>query len=158
MSDVHRSIAHVMVLLQRPGDGRVLTVRHQQHSWHSPGLLTIIGGRLEAGEFLDEGAARELAEEVGIRITPNRLDFCQLTHLHAADGERVVGAVFLARSWEGEPYNREPGTHTELAWIDPTSPPEDCHLFTHEILRHFAAGHRYANVVAPELAAGGEAR
>ncbi|MGW1893965.1 NUDIX hydrolase [Streptomyces sp. NPDC002004] len=86
MSDVHRSIAHVMVLPQHPVDGRVLTVRHQHHSWHSPGLLTVVGGRLRANEFFDDGAARELAEETGIRIAPERLEFCLLVHLHAADG------------------------------------------------------------------------
>ncbi|MFJ8364441.1 NUDIX domain-containing protein [Streptomyces sp. NPDC093984] len=157
MSRVHRSISHVMVLLQRPDDGKVLAVRHLPSSWHSPNLLTIIGGRLEQGEFLDEGAARELAEETGIHATQSQLEFCQLVHLHAVDGERVVGVVFLARDWEGEPYNREPGTHSELVWVDPTSPPGDCHPFTHEVLRHFVAGRRYANVVAPELADGGEA-
>ncbi|MER8197652.1 NUDIX domain-containing protein [Streptomyces microflavus] len=157
MSHVHRSIGHVMVLLLHPADGRVLTVRHQPRSWHSPGLLTVVGGCLEAGEFFDEGAARELAEETGIVVSPEQLEFCQLVHLHAADGERVTGVVFLARQWEGEPYNREPDTHSELVWADPGSPPEDCHPFTREVLAHFAAGLRYANVVAPELKGAGEA-
>ncbi|MFD9220020.1 NUDIX hydrolase [Streptomyces sp. NPDC060064] len=77
-----------MVLLQRPGDGHVLTLRHRLTSWHSPGLLTVIGGRLDDGEFLDEGAARELFEEVGVRNAPHQLRFCQLPHFFAADGER----------------------------------------------------------------------
>ncbi|MFJ3921631.1 NUDIX domain-containing protein [Streptomyces sp. NPDC090022] len=158
MSRVHRSLAHVMVLLQRPADGRVLTVRHQKGSWHSPGLLTVVGGRLEADEFFDEGAARELAEETGIRIPAGLLEFCQLVHLHAADGERVAGVVFLAREWEGEPYNREPDTHSELVWVDPAAPPGDCHPFTHEVLRRFVAGHWYGNVIAPEPTVGGERR
>ncbi|MFJ1954575.1 NUDIX domain-containing protein [Streptomyces microflavus] len=124
MSAVHRSIGNVMVLLQRPADGRILTVRHQ--ATHSPGMLTVVGGRLEDGEFLDEGAARELAEEVGIHISPDRLRLCQLLHFHAADGERVIGAAFTVREWEGTPYNRELGRHTELVWVDPA----DCHPFT----------------------------
>ncbi|MEV7871655.1 hypothetical protein AB0P17_37405 [Streptomyces sp. NPDC088124] len=37
MSAVHRSIGNVMVLLQRPGDGRVLAVRNPSTSRHSPG-------------------------------------------------------------------------------------------------------------------------
>ncbi|MFD3662836.1 NUDIX domain-containing protein [Streptomyces sp. NPDC058659] len=154
MSAVHRSIGNVMVLLQHPGDGRILTVRHQATSWHSPGMLTVVGGRLEDGEFLDEGAVRELAEEVGIHISPDRLGFCQLLHFHAADGERVIGAAFTVREWEGTPYNREPGTHTELVWVDPAAPPADCHPFTHAVLTHFATGRLYANVIAPELLAG----
>ncbi|KUO09978.1 NUDIX domain-containing protein [Streptomyces sp. DSM 15324] len=156
MSDVHRSIPHVVALLQHPSDGRVLTVRHQPHSWHSPGLLTVVGGRLEVDEFFDEGAAREFTEETGILIAPDRLEFCRLVHLHAAHGERVTGVVFLTRQWEGEPFNREPGTHSELVWADPADPPGDCHPFTRELLRHFDAGLRYANVVAPELSGGGE--
>ncbi|MFJ1742532.1 NUDIX domain-containing protein [Streptomyces microflavus] len=157
MSHVHRSIGHVMVLLQRPVDGRVLTVRHQPRSWHSPGLLTVVGGRLEAAEFFDESAARELAEETGIVVPPGQLEFCQLVHLHAADEERVTGVVFLARQWQGEPYTREPDTHSELVWADPGSPPADCHPFTREVLAHFTAGLRYANVIAPELKRSGEA-
>ncbi|MET9112275.1 NUDIX domain-containing protein [Streptomyces zhihengii] len=156
MSAAHRSIGNVMVLLQRPADGRVLTVRHRMTSWHSPGMLTIVGGRLEEGEFLDEGAARELDEEVGILISTDRLRLCQLLHFHAADGERVIGAAFTVREWEGVPYNREPGTHTELIWVDPAAPPPDCHPFTHAVLTNFATGRLYANVTAPELA-GGEA-
>ncbi|MFD5786811.1 NUDIX domain-containing protein [Streptomyces sp. NPDC127037] len=156
MSAVHRSIGNVMVLLQRPGGGRILTVRHQASSWHSPGMLTAVGGRLEEGEFLDKGAARELAEEVGIHISPDSLRLCQLLHFHAADGERVIGAAFTVREWEGTPYNREPGTHTELVWVDPAAPPPDCHPFTHAVLNHFATGRLYANVIAPALL-GGEA-
>ncbi|MDJ0381803.1 NUDIX domain-containing protein [Streptomyces sp. G-G2] len=151
MSAVHRSIGNVMVLLQRRYDGRVLTVRHQATSWHSPGMLTVVGGRLEEGEFLDEGAARELAEEAGIQVAPDRLRFCQLPHFHAADGERVIGAVLTLRDWEGTPYNREPETHSELVWVDPAAPPPDCHPFTHEVLTHFATDQLYANVIAPEL-------
>ncbi|MFD4688989.1 NUDIX domain-containing protein [Streptomyces sp. NPDC058463] len=155
MSPVHRSIAHVMVLLRRPGDGRVLTVRHQAASWHSPGMLSVIGGRLEDGEFLNEGASRELAEEVGIPVPPDYLRFCQLTHFHSADGERVIGAVFMVEDWEGTPYNREPDTHSELVWVDPAAPPPDCHPFTHAVLDRFSAGRSYGNITAPELLGGG---
>ncbi|MER6778031.1 MULTISPECIES: NUDIX domain-containing protein [unclassified Streptomyces] len=157
MSALHRSIGNVMVLLQRPGDGLVLTVRHRSTSWHSPGMLTVVGGRLEDGEFLNEGASRELAEEVGIHVAPDRLRFCQLPHFHAADGERVIGAVFAVPEWEGTPYNREPRTHSELVWVDPAAPPPDCHPFTHAVLAHFAVGQLYGNVTAPELL-GGEGR
>ncbi|MCM2431039.1 NUDIX domain-containing protein [Streptomyces sp. RKAG337] len=152
MTDVYRSIANVMVLLQR-GDGRVLAVRHGPDSAHSPGLLTVVGGRLEADEFLDVGAARELFEEVGISANP--LQFCQLVHFFTPDGELVIGAAFTTRQWEGEPYNAEPHKHTELVWVEPASPPGDCHPFTREVLLNFAARRPYANIVAPRQGAGG---
>ncbi|MFE2325314.1 NUDIX domain-containing protein [Streptomyces sp. NPDC059385] len=126
MSEVDRSISHV--LLQRPDDGQVLTVRHQPASWHSPGLLTVIDDRLEADEFLDEGATRKLAEEIGIQVPPDGLRFCQLPHFHAADGERVIGAVFIVRDWDGEPCNREPRTHSERVWVAPARGLSPLHL------------------------------
>lgn len=55
------SPSNVMVLLQRD-DGRILTVRHNETSKTSPNQITVVGGKLEDGEFLDEGALRELAE------------------------------------------------------------------------------------------------
>ncbi|MDQ1033192.1 8-oxo-dGTP pyrophosphatase MutT (NUDIX family) [Streptomyces umbrinus] len=65
MSDKHLSPANAIVLLQRD-DGRILAVRHNATSGTCPNQVTVIGGKLEDGEFLDEGAARELSEEVGI--------------------------------------------------------------------------------------------
>jgi 8-oxo-dGTP pyrophosphatase MutT (NUDIX family) len=148
---MHRSIVHVMVLLQRPGDGKVLTVRHRPTSWHSPGLLTVVGGRLEAEEFLDEGALRELAEEVGVHADRQQLRFCQLAHFHASDGERVIGAVFVLRNWDDSPRNAEPEVHSELVWVDPADAPSDCHPFTAEVLRNFSTGVPYLHFTDPKL-------
>ncbi|MEV0091352.1 NUDIX domain-containing protein [Streptomyces sp. NPDC050738] len=59
-----------MLLLQRPSDGRILTVRHQPSSSHAPNLITVVGGHLEAGEFAQEAARRELLEETGVTAAP----------------------------------------------------------------------------------------
>ncbi|WP_245879145.1 NUDIX hydrolase [Streptomyces reticuliscabiei] len=61
MSKQYLSPANAMVLLQRD-DGRILAVRHNDTSATSPGQVTVIGGKLENNEFLDEGAVRELYE------------------------------------------------------------------------------------------------
>ncbi|WP_406141679.1 NUDIX domain-containing protein [Streptomyces sp. NBC_01089] len=156
MTERHRSITNVMVLLQRPSDGRVLTVRHGQDSSHSPGQLTVIGGHLEKGEFCDEGAARELLEEAGVHVGEGELEFCQLSHFRTQD-DHVIGVAFAAQQWQGEPYNREQGKHTALVWVDPGQPPSDCHPFTAAVLRNFAAGVLYAQISAPEQEAGAAA-
>ncbi|WP_405782742.1 NUDIX domain-containing protein [Streptomyces sp. NBC_00859] len=147
MTERHRSIAIVMALLQRPSDGRVLTVRHGPASSYSAGRLTVIGGHLEEGEFCDEGAARELLEESGVYVDEGALEFCQLAHFRTKD-DLVIGVAFTAQRWEGEPYNREQGKHTALVWVDPGNPPNDCHPFTEAVLQNFAAGVLYAQVPA----------
>ncbi|WP_328946773.1 NUDIX domain-containing protein [Streptomyces sp. NBC_00250] len=139
MSGIHRSTAHVMVLPQRggtrgstgvraarPGDGWVLTGRRQPRSWPSDGPQTVVGGggRLEAGESFDGGAARELAEEAGFGIASARLGFCRLIPLHPVDA-------------------------------DPAGPRADCRPLKREVLRLFAVGSRYADVIPPERSGGG---
>lgn len=50
-------------------EGRLLAVRRDANDAHHPLRWEVPGGRLEAGENLDEHLAREVFEEAGIRIT-----------------------------------------------------------------------------------------
>jgi ADP-ribose pyrophosphatase YjhB (NUDIX family) len=142
-----RSVTNVVVLLLRD-DGRVLTVRHSDASPTAPGQFTVIGGKREGGEFLDEGALRELREGAGVRVAREDLLFCQLADYRGPDDEWVIGAVFTAQRWQGEPCNAEPDKHTHLAWIDPGRPPSDCHPYTVAVLRRFVAGELYGAITA----------
>ncbi|MFD0441245.1 NUDIX domain-containing protein [Streptomyces chartreusis] len=145
MSDLYMSPVNVIVLLVRD-DGRVLAVRHNATSTTSPNQVTVVGGKLEAGEFVHEGALRELAEETGVRVAPEDLEFCQLVHYEGPDGVRVIGTVFTAQRWPGEAHNAEPGKHDAVLWIDPGNPPPDCHPYTREVLESFTAGRLYATL------------
>ncbi|MFE0356564.1 NUDIX domain-containing protein [Streptomyces nigra] len=154
MSDQHMSFVNVMVLLQRD-DGRILAVRHADTSKTSPDQITVIGGKLERDEFLDEGALRELVEETGVRVAAPDLEICQTVHYRGPDGVWVIGVVFTAQRWQGEPRNAEPDKHQALLWIDPGNPPADCHPYTREVLANFMAGRLYGNITVP--ASGGAA-
>ncbi|MFM9462727.1 NUDIX domain-containing protein [Streptomyces scabiei] len=154
MSKHYLSPANAMVLLQRE-DGRILAVRHNDTSATCPGQVTVIGGKLENGEFLDEGAVRELYEETGIRVAARDLEICQTVHYLGPNGMRVIGVVFTAQRWVGEPHNAEPDKHKAILWIDPGNPPSDCHPYTREVLANFMTGRLYGNITV--TASGGGA-
>ncbi len=52
-------------------DGRLLLVRRGQEPGR--GLWSVPGGRLEPGETVAEGCAREVLEETGLRVVPGAL-------------------------------------------------------------------------------------
>jgi 8-oxo-dGTP diphosphatase len=142
------SPVHVIVLLQRE-DGRILAVRNNDNSTASPRQVTVVGGKLDGDEFLDEAAVRELYEETGVQVASEDLEFCQTVHYRGPDGLRVIGVVFTARRWQGEPCNAEPLKHEAILWIDPGNPPADCHPYTREVLANFVAGRLYGTITVP---------
>ncbi|OVZ99455.1 DNA mismatch repair protein MutT [Streptomyces sp. CS159] len=109
-------------VLLRDGDKILLSQRGSQYGrgrWHLP------SGKLDKGEPLTVGAARELWEETGITVDPAHLRLAQVVHhQQGSDGERI-GFFFVATEWEGEPVNREPEKCLRLAWFATREMPED---------------------------------
>lgn len=88
-----------MLLQQRPA--------HAQRAgyWEFP------GGKMEPGESAGAALARELAEELGIRVS-EQAPFMRLDHEYP---ERRVALDFrLVRRWEGEPRALE---GQRLQWV-----------------------------------------
>lgn len=79
-------------------DGRVLlTQRHDNGHWEPP------GGILELEETIEDGLAREVAEETGLSI-----DIETLTGIYKNMPRGIVALVFRCRPRAGEPtINRE---------------------------------------------------
>jgi 8-oxo-dGTP diphosphatase len=75
-----------------------------------PGAWDAIGGKPEPGESLLAALVREADEEAGVEP----LDVTALGCLD--DGDRA-DAFYMATEWKGEPSNREPAEHGELAWV-----------------------------------------
>jgi ADP-ribose pyrophosphatase YjhB (NUDIX family) len=98
-------------------EGRVLLARRARAPLR--GCYSLPGGVVEVGEMLEEAAARELYEEVGIEA--DLTAFVEHVQPIVHEGERVkahyVIAVFAAR-WRGG----EPATSAEVddvLWADP---------------------------------------
>ncbi len=63
----NKQCLHVAVGVIRDGDGRILITQRAKHA-HQGGLWEFPGGKLEAGEPVQQALARELEEEVGIQV------------------------------------------------------------------------------------------
>lgn len=76
-------------------DDRLLGVRRDSNDVHHPLHWEVPGGRLEAGEDLDEHLAREVFEESGVRITPGEPFFIWKWNIkrHSPDAPETIIAV-----------------------------------------------------------------
>jgi 8-oxo-dGTP diphosphatase len=101
-------------ILQRASDAAVLLARRPDGKPYA-GWWEFPGGKLEAGESVDEALERELHEELGIRITAcSVFDAIEFSYPHA----RVRLHFRLVTDWSGEPRARE---GQSLAWQQPAA-------------------------------------
>lgn len=86
----------VVALCLEDADGRLLLARRPADKHHG-GLWEFPGGKVEPGESPRAALAREVAEELAIRVDPETL-----APLTFAEDNRLVLLLFGARSAEGQ--------------------------------------------------------
>jgi len=101
-------------LILRPDGGLLLAERPGDKPWS--GWWELPGGKIEPGETVLQALARELFEELGIRITEAAP---WVTHVHEYPKNIVSLAFCRVTGWEGTPTGVEGQT---LAWVDPHGP------------------------------------
>lgn len=107
------------VLVER--DDRILLARRGHEPWY--GHWCIPGGFQDFGEHPEEGARREVLEEVGVRV-----ELTGLVGIYVSRYERPHGAdwiqttVYLGRT-DDEPLVSD-GEMLECGWFDPDELPE----------------------------------
>lgn len=110
------SILVVAAALIAP-DGAVLMQRRRLGGEHG-GLWEFPGGKVEAGESLEESLCRELEEELGIRVAGESLE--PLTFAASSDQPHVI-LLYTCRAWQGEPDCLD---GEEIGWFSPETLPE----------------------------------
>jgi ADP-ribose pyrophosphatase len=77
---------------------------------------SILGGKLDFLEALEECAIREAYEEAGVEIAIERL-LCVTDHRLPSEGQHWVSPAFLGRIVSGEARNCEPNKTQQVAWF-----------------------------------------
>ncbi len=124
-------------LILRNGDKILFSQRGGPYGhgrWHMP------SGKLDRGESLPVGAARELFEETGIVVDPTDLELVQVVHHRQDDKVERIGFFFVAEEWEGEPVNKQPEKCMALTWFPVHELPDDIIEYPREGLLGYLNG------------------
>jgi 8-oxo-dGTP pyrophosphatase MutT (NUDIX family) len=113
--DLPLSAAAVLVgLLERPDGPAVLLTERAAHLAHHPGQISFPGGRLNAGETVEQAALREAAEEVGLRSGQAEI-LAELPAQMTGSGFAVTPVLaLLAGDFEPQPDPAEVASVFEL--------------------------------------------
>ncbi len=104
-------------------------------------------GKLEYYETFTAGAVREGKEEAGVDILESDMEFTHVVHRHGEDEDTFMDWVdiyFVARKWQGEPYNAEPEKSEQLDWLDINNLPSNIVPAQREALLQIAKGAKYS--------------
>ncbi|MFH0890768.1 MAG: NUDIX domain-containing protein [Candidatus Liptonbacteria bacterium] len=105
-------------------DGKVLMGKKNNPSKIGCGTWCFPGGKLNFGETLRDGAARELLEETGLKADTLTLSNI-IDEPHASGNVHYLHMNFLAKNWEGDPTVTEPDRFERWEWFDLDSLPEE---------------------------------
>ena len=105
-------LIHVAAAALVDAQGRVL-IAQRHASAHQGGLWEFPGGKCEPGETFEQALARELDEELGVKLLSHR-PLIRITHHY--DDRSVLLDVHRVDRWQGEPHGRE---DQPLQWVLP---------------------------------------
>ena len=103
----------VGVLLVDEHNRVLLTLRNRPPE---AGFWSIVGGKLDFLETLEECAAREAREEVGVEVSIQSL-LCVTDHCLPQENQHWVSPAYLAKVRSGQAINCEPEKAADVQWF-----------------------------------------
>lgn len=110
----HKIIPAVFLILEK--DGKILMLR-RKNTGHQDGNYSLPAGHLNGNETLAEGLAREVREEIGVKIMKKDLKLIYVVS-HKGDDDERVDFFFTTEKWSGSVKNNEPEKCDDLKWFD----------------------------------------
>ena len=104
--------ATVHLILQR---GSQILLLRRFNTGYRDGEFSLPAGHLDGNETVVDAAVREAAEEIGVGIDPQDVNFSSV--MHRREGDERVDFFVQVRAWQGEPFNAEPQKCDELLWV-----------------------------------------
>lgn len=106
--------------------GRVLLVHRRPDKGAYPNVWDLPGGVIENDESELSALARELQEELGVRIaTGSASHLCRVAA--GPSDEAALLSAWLVRDWQGTPANAAPDEHDDIGWFDLGELPPPAH-------------------------------
>jgi ADP-ribose pyrophosphatase YjhB (NUDIX family) len=102
-------------------DGKLLLVLRLREP--EAQLWGLPGGKVDWGEGVRAACAREIAEELGLTITPGAL-LCMADTIDAGDGQHWTAPVYLVEDCVGDPVVLEPDKLGGCGWFPLDALPE----------------------------------
>jgi 8-oxo-dGTP diphosphatase len=111
---------------------------------HGEGTWTMPGGKLEFGESFEEGAVREVLEEIGVEVKSDGLEVIILSNDIVPDAHFVtIGLLCKNFPKDAEPRVMEPDEITKWEWFDLEDLPTPLFKPSKKILNNYKEGKFY---------------
>lgn len=99
-----------------------LIIKRSEKEEHAPGLLSLVGGKVETraneNDVLEENLKREIIEEVGIQVSEPH--YVESKSFVSDNGQAVIDIVFLCKYESGEPKCVSIDEVSEVYWMSCT--------------------------------------
>lgn len=96
-------------------DNRILLLE-RKNTWFENGMYLPPGGNVDKDEDPKKSSARELLEETGLTVNPDKLKLVR-SYQNYANDEDWDNFYYLATDYTGKLENKEASRHSDIDWF-----------------------------------------